>query len=414
MIKTLRKKFIGAAMFSTFVVLAVIMVCLNLANYLRMTERADNMIELLKNSDGKLGQTSEKPGQKQNNSVFPENISPEAPFETRYFIVRLDETGECISKDMGKIAAVSEEEAEAYAGKVWEKGRAAGFEGIYRYSNTKEEKGTLLVFLDCRRELSSFQTLAITTCTVSMAGLLAVLILVLLFSRLVFRPVEESVKKQKQFITDASHEIKTPLTIIDANTEVLEMEYGESPWTQSTRNQVKRLTGLTQQLIVLSRMDEETRVQEKAEFSLTETVEEILLLFQAPLKTGGNTLEADIQENIRFYGNEKAIRQLLEILLDNVVKYSLPQGLIRISLQRRGRQVQLCVWNQTRELPKGKLDVLFERFYRMDSSRNSKTGGSGIGLSVAKAVVTAHKGKIHAVSDDGKSLRIMVIFKVPG
>lgn len=221
----------------------------------------------------------------------------------------------------------------------------------------------------------------------------------------------ESYEKQRQFITDASHEIKTPLTIIDANIEVLEMEHGENQWTKSTRNQVKRLTSLTQQLITLSKMDEEKNILERVEFSLSDAVLESVKSFEALIKTQNKKMDVEIEEDIFYFGDEMTIRQMIGILMDNAVKYSIDEGRIRVLLKRKGKKVQLQFFNETEAIPQGKQDVLFERFYRLDTSRNSETGGSGIGLSVAKAIVVSNKGKISAYSTDGNSLTVEIVLQ---
>ena len=252
-------------------------------------------------------------------------------------------------------------------------------------------------------------TVLVTTISVSLLGLAAVFVLVVIFSRMVFRPVEESIQKQKRFITDASHELKTPLTIIDANTEVMEMESGESQWTKSTRKQIQRLSGLVQQLVTLSRLDEEKGPEEKCEFNLSEAVSECVQPYESLAQTREKNLTLNIEEDITYTGDERSIRQLAGILMDNAVKYSSENGNITLTLKKKGKKIFLEVYNDADDLPQGKLDVLFERFYRLDSSRNSGTGGSGIGLSVAKAIVQAHKGKITAENKNGRGLTITVI-----
>lgn len=233
-----------------------------------------------------------------------------------------------------------------------------------------------------------------------------VVVLVVIFSRLVFRPIAESYQKQKQFITDASHEIKTPLTIIDANVEVIEMMSGENKWTKSTKNQVKRLASLAGQLITLSKMDEGDGAADKMKFSMTDAVIDTTSSFESVAETKGRKLVCDIEENLYFVGEEKRIREMFGIFLDNAVKYSTEGSEIHVSLERKGRKIIYQISNETDLIAKGNQDVLFERFYRSDASRNSATGGSGIGLSVAKAVAEAHHGKLTAESKDGKSLTI--------
>nr|WP_296083539.1 HAMP domain-containing sensor histidine kinase [uncultured Blautia sp.] len=433
MIQNLRKKFILVAMFSTLVVLAAIMGVVNISNYKEVLDRADEMTTLLEKNGGKFPEepktdgeeVPQKPdgntegdmiGENNDQQVPPqkpendrEHFSVETPFETRYFTVTMDEKGEVTACDLDRIAAVDEDTAEEYAKNVSGKSGTTGFMGIYRYRVTKTGNGTKYVFLDCRREISNFQAVLITTVSVSGLGMAAVFVLVVIFSRMVFRPVEESIQKQKRFITDASHELKTPLTIIDANTEVMEMESGESQWTQSTRKQIQRLTGLVQQLVALSRLDEEKGLQDIAEFDLSEAVSESVQPYGALAQTKEKHLTLNIEGGLMYIGDEKSIRQLSGTLMDNAVKYSSEKGNIALTLKKKGKKILLEVYNDADGLPQGKLDVLFERFYRLDSSRNSGTGGSGIGLSVAQAIVQAHKGKITAENKTGNGLTITVL-----
>ena len=238
-------------------------------------------------------------------------------------------------------------------------------------------------------------------------GLLAVSVLIVIASKVILKPVEESYKKQKQFITNAGHEIKTPLTIIDANTEVIEMINGESEWTESIKNQVKRLSSLTADLISLSRMEEESRF-EMNDFPISDVVEEECEIFKGMAKIKGKELTSEIEKNLSYNGDEKAIRQLTSILLDNAIKYTDENGAIKVRLKKSGRKINLSVYNTVKSITKEDTERMFERFYRADLSRNSETGGYGIGLSIASAIVYAHKGKIHADTEDGKSLKINI------
>ena len=418
MIRDLRKKFILVAMLSTMLVLTAIMGVVNFSNYREMLDRADEMTALLEQNDGKFPEepswheqddTETPPAKPENNKKDKSRFSVETPFETRYFTVTVDENGEVTDCDLDRIAAVDEETAEEYTQTAQQKNKTTGFQGIYRYRVTETEDGAKYVFLDCRREISNFRTVLVTTISVSLLGLAAVFVLVVIFSRMVFRPVEESIQKQKRFITDASHELKTPLTIIDANIEVMEMESGESQWTKSTRKQIQRLSGLVQQLVTLSRLDEEKGLEEKCEFNLSEAVSECVQPYESLAQTREKNLTLNIEEDITYTGDERSIRRLAGILMDNAVKYSSENGNITLTLKKKGKKIFLEVYNDADDLPQGKLDVLFERFYRLDSSRNSGTGGSGIGLSMAKAIVQAHKGKITAENKNGRGLTITVI-----
>ena len=231
----------------------------------------------------------------------------------------------------------------------------------------------------------------------------------LLLSKRAIKPIADSYEKQKHFITDAGHELKTPLTVISASADVLEMTQGENEWTQSIRNQVVRLTELTNSLVSLARMDEHDSKLLMTDFSISDAVTESLEPFSRLASQQGKHVEMNIQKNISFDGNEESIRKLVGILIDNAIKYSGEKGEIAVTLKSVSRGPMLQMKNSVDEISKGNHDELFERFYRGDASRSSEIGGYGIGLSIAKAIVCAHKGKITARSEDGKSLLISVL-----
>ena len=275
------------------------------------------------------------------------------------------------------------------------------------------ERGTRVIFLDCGRSLSSFRSTLLASLGLSALGLLAVLVLLLILSRRIVRPVAESYERQKKFITDAGHELKTPMTIISADVDLAETDCGENQWLADIRRQAQRLTGLTNDLIYLSRMEEEQPKLQYIEFPLSDVVEEMAMPFQAPAKSQGKEPSLHIQPMLSCTGDEKAIRQLLSILLDNALKYSPAGGKLELRLQKQGRNLLLTVFNTTSQpVERDKLPHLFDRFYRSDQSRNSQTGGYGLGLSIARSIVQAHKGKIRAESPDGNSLLVIISLPV--
>ena len=431
MIKNLRKRFIFAAMASTFGVLLVIMSILNVANYYRMVSRADETLTELGDNNGRfdsgdfvkkkpdittddglvndikakddMTQPPDNPGGK-----YGDRFSPETPFQTRYFSVVV-ENGEITSYNLDNIAAVDEEEANTYASEILKDGSNLGFTDIYRYKLVINDDGERIIFVDCRQEMEAFRNTLIYSVGVSLIGFLVVFMLVLFWSKKIFKPVAESYEKQKRFITDASHEIKTPLTIIDANTEVIEMVSGESEWTRNTRDQVKRLTALTNQMVALSRLDENPEPREKAEFNLSDVAYEVIDHFTSLSEVKGKKINADIQNGIIYTGDENSIRQLISILVDNAMKYAVSSEAIDITLKRDGRKVRFTLRNLAEGMEEGDQRMLFERFYRPDSSRNSETGGSGIGLSLAKSIVESHKGKITAKCDRNGYITFQII-----
>ncbi len=354
------------------------------------------------------------------NSGRRNGLTAEAAYDTRYFTITLHEDGTVYATDTGKISAVSSADAADYATALFAKDKGSGYVDIYRYCTTpirtynlndgsSGETLTMYIFLDCERELSQQRSYILASVAISIAGLLLVFLLVVLLSGRAFRPVKESYAKQKQFITDASHEIKTPLTIIDANTEIIEMTDGENEWTQSIRNQISRLTALTERLVFLTRMDEDNTKLVMLDFSLSDAVTETVEPFRALAQTHGLALTCEVEPTLSLRGNEAQIRQLLEILLDNAVKYASAPGEIRVALTSGTLGRKLTVYNTVNAITPGNLDRLFDRFYRGDSSRSQQISGYGIGLSVAYAIVQAHKGKITARSEDGKSILFTIL-----
>lgn len=419
MIKKLRRKLIAACMLSLAVVLLVILGGVNLVSYQKVVADADTVLSLLAANGGVFPKGHQDQGERPEEGVppvlgkkdpfAPRILSPETPYESRFFSVVLGEDGQVLETDMDQIAAVDREEAAAYAQGVAQSGRTAGFWGNYRYLLSQEEGGSRVIFLDCGRSLSSFRSTLLASVALSLLGLLAVLVLLLILSHRIVRPVAESYEKQKQFITDAGHELKTPMTIISADADLLEMECGENQWLTDIRRQAQRLTGLTNDLIYLSRMEEEQPKLQVIQFPLSDLAEEMAQSFAAPAQSQGKELEVSVQPMLSCTGDEKAIRKLISILLDNALKYSPQGGKLALKLEKQGRGVLLTVSNTTAQpMERDKLSHLFDRFYRTDQSRSSQTGGYGLGLSIARSIVLAHKGKIRAESPDGTSLSVAV------
>lgn len=337
-------------------------------------------------------------------------MSPEIPYESRYFSVALNsQTDSVFQVETGRIVTINTEKAIEYAYEALDNKKERGFIDDFRYIVYEEKERVNVVFLDCGRKLDSAKKFLFASVGISVIGYMAVLLLVIIFSNRIIRPISETYEKQKRFITDAGHEIKTPLTIINADMDVLEMETGENEWLDDMRNQTKRLASLTNDLVYLARLEEADDSMQMIEFPFSDMVSETCSSFQTVAQTQGKMLQCDVEPMLSLEGNEKAIRQLVNILLDNAIKYSPEGGKISLSLKKQKKLLIFSVSNQTEVLmPKEKLPMLFERFYRLDPSRNSNTGGCGIGLSVAKAIVTAHNGKIQAKTEDGYSLKITV------
>lgn len=410
MIKKLRFKLIVAAMVSLLAVLLVIMTAVGILSYRDIISDADATLAFLAENDGvfpKLDRDGPK-GEPMLPMGFP--MSPEMPYETRYFFVSLSGEGEVLTVNTGKIAAVDSSAAVEYARMVYAGGKTQGFVEDYRYLVHPADGETMVLFVDCNRSLDSFRSLLLICLGVSVAGALLVLVLLSFLSGRIVRPFLENYEKQKRFITDAGHELKTPLTIINADTEILEMDLGDNEWLKDIQAQTKRLSGLTHDLILLARMEEQSP-QQKVEFLLSDLVEEMAEAFRAVAITQGKTLTPRIQPMLSMVGDENALSKLVSILLDNAVKYASPGGEITCALDRQKNWLRLTVSNSVEGMGDLQLDRLFDRFYRGDPSRNSRTGGYGLGLSIAAAITAAHKGKLTAARE-GELLRITAAFPV--
>ena len=246
------------------------------------------------------------------------------------------------------------------------------------------------------------------TLVISGTALILVFFLVLLFSRKAIQPIAQNIEIQKRFITDAGHELKTPLTSISTSLDVIEMDHGSDEWTGNIRQQVSRMSGLVSQMVALSRLDEIKPVPNKEQFDLTGAVWETLEVHIPQAKASGKKISTDISEGISIVGEKASIQQMLSVLIDNAIKYSTEDAEIRFTLSKVKNKVHIEVSNPCNYEKAPDVDRLFDRFYRPDESRNTSTGGNGIGLAIAKSVVEAHGGKISARCPDGRSMTISV------
>lgn len=405
MIKRLQKKFVLIAMCSFLAVIVCIIGGINIAVTIHENEAAENILNILSDNDGKFPKDDihvRHDNFERKKPLFDFNMmTEETPFETRFFTVMVDSYNNIIQIDTGHIAAVTSEDAQEIALELLDSGSTSGNYGSYKYRITEKSYGKLMVFVDRSNRQQTLSTYFIWSCSIGAISLLIVFILVSLLSRRAIKPVIENMEKQKQFITDAGHEIKTPLAIISANVDVLELDTGKSEWTDSIRNQTKRLNRLVKSLLELSKVDEGKSELKMCMFSISDTVEHTVEDFQPIAKKLGKTLVTEITPQLSIKGDCESISRLTGILVDNALKYSDENGTITVSLSRNSKGTILAVKNTGCTLKQNELSRLFDRFYRADSSRSRETGGYGIGLSLAKAITEAHKGKISAKADNG-------------
>ena len=417
MVNKLRKKFVITAMLSLLVILVIMIAVINIVNISQIVRDADNHLAILTTNNGLFpgmqngGGGGMLPPRQDKPSGFDRlnNMrSMEMPFQTRYFWARFDTSGNITEVDTSHIASVTEDEATAAAAEIFATGKEKGFYDTFRYKLGSNSDGTkILVFSDLSASLINVYRLLLQSLLIGLFTLIAMFVLVFLFSGKAVAPAVESMEKQKRFITDAGHELKTPLAIISANIDVLELESGKSEWTDSIRNQIKRMNSLVKNLLTLSRMDEERMHVVYTDFDMSSTVKETATSFEAIAESSSKNYMMNIEEGIHITGDKNAINQLTSLLLDNAMKYSDEKGSINVILSK-GKNITLEVSNTTDYMPAGNLDRLFDRFYRADTSRSREKGGYGIGLSVARAIAQSHGGDIQALKDGDRIIRFVV------
>lgn len=392
MLNRLRRKFILVAMGSLLVVLSVFLLLLNAGNYLITTAAADQLLVSISNNQGELPSSGDGPGQ----MPWDYPITEETPYETRYFVVRADQDQSVVEVQLDFISAVSGADAHSYFQRAMASGRAFGYLDSYRFYHCEQEGGSLFIFLDCANQLRGLRNVLL----ISLGGSLLVFsgtgVLVLLLSRRAIRPMLLNLDRQRQFITDASHELRTPLTAILAACDLMDMDDPDNEWLHTVRQEGQRMGRLVTELVTLSRMDEADPFPHRQVFSLSRAAWDIADSFLPVAQARGKRLELDIQDGVLLYGEEAAIQRVISILLDNAVKYSVGTEPIRFTLSRRRREILLDTVNHSLPLAPEQTKRLFDRFYRADPSRTRSTGGSGIGLAMARAIVEAHGGQIRA------------------
>lgn len=415
MIKKLKTKFIILSTTSLLIVLTLIIAVMNIINYSNTVADADEVLEFLSDNKGTFPNFEKLPDEDmkwdKNDGRLPHYMSPELPYESRFFSVLIDENGKMVYCDVSRIASVDKKTAEQYALEVNDLERERGFINKIRFFKSSEGKFTRIVFLDCGSKLQSVGFFLFTSSMISLVAFVIVGIVLFFLSNRIIRPISESYEKQKRFITDAGHEIKTPLTIINANVDVLEMDIGKNESLEDIKKQSTRLTNLTNQLVFLSKMEESKTLGTKTGFEISSTVEELADSFGVLAASQNKSLKLEADRGLFIHGDEIAIGQLVSILLENSVKYS-PEGAeISVKLTQQNKWIHLTVENPSSYyIDPEKLEHVFERFYKIDESRNSSVGGHGIGLSLARAITEANNGKIGAELKDGNRFKITVSF----
>lgn len=403
MLSKMRRRFIASAMAAMGAVTLVLLVAVNLWNYTITTDRLDDTIDALMT-------TGQEPYSGSSSFTLPDifgSDSPETKYMTRYFAVVYDSDGDALRVFSDYIATVSAQQALYYASDALSTGHMQGYYGDYRYCVKSGAAASAVIFLNASPEQQSMKTLLTVSLMVAAASLLLGFALVAAFSKKAIAPYVRNMELQKQFITDAGHELKTPLTSISTSADVLKMENGDNEWVDNIQKQTVRMSKLVKNLVTLSRLDEGVPLPDMTEFSLSDAAWEAAEPFTMRAKAQGKSFSQSISPRLAMKGDMAAVQQLISILLDNAFKYSDENGEIRLSLYPQHKNNIIEVYNTCPPDSLGDIDRFFDRFYRADSSRKYD-GGTGIGLAIAKATAQALGGSINAETADGRS----IVFKV--
>ena len=403
MFKSLRRKFVTTAVGSVAVVIAILAIALNFINFNKLEERIDTTL-----LDASRSQALIKIFAEDGDDLVITKNSSSATEYNGFSIAKVDNNGRIIKAYRDDSLIADQDDLQSKVIEALEKGKTSGFIGSYRFLKVETNVGNLILFLNCQRELDSYESFVKNSVLISIGVILSVLVLIILVSKRVIAPIQETYLKQKQFITGASHELKTPLAIISSNADVLEMMNGDSKWTQNIHNQVDRLSSLVSSLVVFSRMEEEDTV-ERTHFDLSEALKLRIEDFDELANFQKKNIIADVDPNLNYYGEKDSIIQLMDILLENAIKYAPEDSDISVKLNKNRKHATLKVSNKA-NVKKGDLSKVFDRFYRLDESRNSAIKGYGIGLSMAQLIAEKHKETIQAYAPEDGIFKIEVRF----
>ncbi len=383
--KTLQIRFVLIAVLALFIMQTLIIGFSTLQSYMHICEKSDRLIMQINN-----------------------NPNAEDAKELRFFQA-------CYDVGSGKLALtldnslIEERHAAMIAKDVLNLKKDKGFIERYRFLVAKDKDEITITFLSRAMVLDTMKANTMSMVSISFISLIVMTILLIAISSIVTSPIVKSHEKQKQFITSASHELKTPLTVISADAQLLESEIGENEWLVDIIKQTEKMSKMTKQLVYLAKLEETDTKLEKISFPISDVAYDIAYSYQSVANSNGKKYEIDIERNLTYFGDEKAIRMLMSILLDNAFKYSNKNAAIRFSLHRISTSISLVVENEVEGISEEAIDKFTDRFYRASGNQNIE--GFGIGLSIAQKIAEAHKGKIKISLEDKSIIKISIDLK---
>ena len=400
MIKKLRRKFILISALSVFFVLFITIASINIASYVAIENNASTTLNEIVNKGPKPDEGPGNPGGGKNDNLKQEH----------YFIVSFNNDGTIKEIDNRQMFIYTQDECKELAVKVYNNELRGGKYGNLRYIKTTKNDGiTYVSFVDIKERLDSFNNFLLVSSLVSFGAYLVLIVLIVVASKIAFKSSEEAYTKQKRFITNASHELKTPITVISADLDLIEMDNGKTEWSESIRDQLNRLTEMTNQLVTLSKLEEDDPSRFPFnDFSINEVCKKAAESFAPSFKKEGIKFSYNITGNLTMHGNKNLIDELVHIFLDNSLKYTggdNKSSYFTVSQNNKGK-IEFRFSNTINKDDEVDIKQIMERFYR---SPSTKKEGSGVGLSIAQGIINLHKGKI-VVDKNSNTINFVISF----
>lgn len=417
MVKTLKRKFVISSMIAITTLIVLLLGAVNIGNIIIKKRNVERTLSVITNNAGS------PPPMRNDESDAP--LPPPTGFSrekndydtfmsSNFFFVKYDSEGNVVLIDTSRTSSVTEDKAKEYAESVLNTGNDDGKIDDYRYKIVVSDLGDkTVIFLDTSGDIGDYLRVLALSAFVGFLCEVLMLLLVIALSNRAIKPIAENMAKQKEFVTNAGHELKTPLAIISANAEAMEMINGENKWTKNIVTQVERLSKMTENLLFLSKMEEYADTSERVEISLGSEAKKAALSYEEAFELKNINYSMDnLIESPRLIAKPDEIRKLINILLDNMLKYTKEGGNAAIEVFTLNGKLVLMTRNTVENAEKIDVKALFDRFYREDKARTQgeEKSGFGIGLAVAKEIVERHKGKIYAKCKDGE-IGFIVEFK---
>ena len=405
MTKILKRRFVLFTMTAVTCLLLFIVLAVNGLNWMMLERQSDAVLQTLVAADGAFQKMD---------FDHPPFFSPPLDMDrmraSRFFIVRTDTSGNVVDVNTDQISAIDKETAKKYALKVLRAEETSGRVHGYKFAVKKLGPNKLTFFMDTSDQSENFRMVLFASTAIALLCWMILLLIVILLSGKVIRPVLVGMEKQKQFITNAGHEMKTPLAIIQSNNDTMALIHGENKYNVHIRNQTKRLNVLMSNLLTLAKLDEEMPLPTET-VNISESVNEMISVYEEEAQAKNLPFSVRFEPDIILQTNKDSFRQMMTVLLDNAFKYTPEGGHIYLSVAKEGRHVRIVTENTCDTSLEADPERLFERFYRGDAARTQKKeSGYGIGLSAARAICENFGGKLTAEYPSADSIRFTARF----